>query len=91
MMSEIQPNADGTCSRECPQFSEVDDYCRAVKSAKMRTGSEICPIAYQRLLEVERHARRIRKARRGEPRSVVEWALDQALVAVRDLKGEDDE
>jgi len=40
---------------------------------------------------VERHARRIRKARRGEPRSVVEWALDQALVAVRDLKGEDDE
>ena len=106
-MEQIKPNADGTCSRECPQcfkgfVYDTEDYyelhCRLLKyengdSQMVDDCCEyfigICPIAYQRLLEVERHARRIREARRGRPCSVVEQLLDQALVAVRDLVGDD--
>jgi len=65
-MSEIKPNADGTCSRECPQRIEHDVYaeCAALRDGITEDGEEaflvvagpmdyigICPIAYQWLRE----------------------------------------
>jgi len=100
-MSEIKPNADGTCSRECPQFhEEQDDYCREANLVKMGVDSEVCPIAYQRLQEVARTrmvlrllGERIfdRDAPSNQEWEMAEDQANDALDAVRELVGGDDE
>jgi len=107
-MSEIKPNADGTCSRECPQVEHVipetpyDTWsvrCRLVEN-RFVFGSEICPIAYQRLQEVARTrmvlrllGERIfdRDAPSNQEWEMAEDQANDALDAVRELVGGDDE
>ena len=54
----IQPNPDGTCSRECEQFTPLTDangdYCRACEFHIFLDREEICPIAYKILEDVAR-------------------------------------
>ena len=112
-MNQIKPNDDGTCSEDCPQYTKTDYMeaeCAAQISGVTDWGETlhacveepdwfigICPIAYQRLLELARASALLRK-RLGDITVNVDilgfdainrWNM--AYDAVRDLVGEDDE
>ena len=101
-MSEIKPNADGTCSRECPQLvSDGHPFgCRQTGRATA-PGYEICPIAYQQLLEAARtravlYELRHRMKNYDEGPTIQEYedaviAASSAYDAVRDLVEVSDE
>jgi hypothetical protein len=56
-MEQIKPNADGTCSRECPIHPyrlEMDGKWNPDDACKKWSNGGWCGVAYQRLLEVAR-------------------------------------
>jgi len=90
MNDKIKPNADGTCSQECPEYADVEPGI-STSPVCFAQGEGVvagtwhgahCPVAYQRLLEVVRLV---------AGADFVNLRISDALDAVRDLMGEDDE
>ncbi len=86
MPTDIQPNADGTCSRECEQWmsSVFEQYdppaCRLTR--KRSPQNRPCPIAHGILMDVARASERINKNRRAIAEHPGYWLVDVPSISL---------